>query len=165
MTTEIESLYSGFGVDNRKNILLVDDDPTYLHMLGGALLDAYNVSMAKSGEQALSYLESNTMPDLILLDYEMPGMSGTEVLDKIRNNRRTEDIPVVFLTGKNDSDTVMQVLSKRPDGYPVPYQRQAWHLGRMMTKSRCTKGMSLGSEHKKPKTCLNGVVLQATPYV
>ena len=117
MTTEIESLYSGFGVDNRKNILLVDDDPTYLHMLGGALLDAYNVSMAKSGEQALSYLESNTMPDLILLDYEMPGMSGTEVLDKIRNNRRTEDIPVVFLTGKNDSDTVMQVLSKRPDGY------------------------------------------------
>ena len=59
----------------------------------------------------------------------------------------------------------LRPLMKRPDGYPVPYQRQAWHLGRMMTKSRCTKGMSLGSEHKKPKTCLNGVVLQATPYV
>ena len=62
------------------------------------------------------YLAENK-PDLILLDYEMPVTSGPQVLEMIRNETNVDSIPVIFLTGKGDRESVMKVLELKPDGY------------------------------------------------
>ena len=100
----------------RKNILLVDDDGTFLKMVKGWLSYKYRVTIVTSGAQAMMYIADNK-PDLILLDYEMPVISGPQVLEMIRSETRVDGIPVVFLTGKGDKESVMKVVSLKPDGY------------------------------------------------
>lgn len=56
-------------------------------------------------------------PDLILLDYEMPVADGQTVLKMLRADETTADIPVIFLTGNSDRESVMQVLALKPEGY------------------------------------------------
>jgi CheY-like chemotaxis protein len=72
--------------------------------------------MANSGLQAIKWLGKNKA-DLILLDYEMPVTSGPQVLEMLRSDDETKDIPVMFLTGKDDKESVMKVLSLKPEGY------------------------------------------------
>ena len=66
--------------------------------------------------QAITFL-ANNRPDLILLDYAMPVTSGPQVLEMIRSETSTKDIPVFFLTGKDDSESVSRVLELGPNGY------------------------------------------------
>ncbi len=77
------------------------------------LKDSYNVATAINGSLALKFLE-NKKTNLILLDYEMPVENGEQVLEKIRSNTATADLPVVFLTGVNDHDMVQKVLYLKP---------------------------------------------------
>lgn len=100
----------------RKSILLVDDDSAFLKMVKGWLMSYYRVTIVTSGTQALLHLADNK-PDLILLDYEMPVISGPQVLEMIRSENKVDNIPVIFLTGKGDRESVMKVLSLKPDGY------------------------------------------------
>ena len=102
--------------DMKKSILLVDDDPTFLKMVKGWLDEEYRVTIVTSGTQALMYIADNK-PDLILLDYEMPVTSGPQVLEMIRSETKVDRIPVMFLTGKGDRESVLKVLSLKPDGY------------------------------------------------
>ena len=99
-----------------KSILIVDDDPTYLKLIKEWLKVNYRVSMANSGMQAITWLAKNRA-DLILLDYEMPITSGPQVLEMIKSDAATSDIPVIFLTGKGDKESIMKVLSLKPAGY------------------------------------------------
>ena len=103
-------------LSRRKKILLVDDDPTYLTMVRSWLDNQYNVAIVNSGMQAITYL-ANNKPDLILLDYEMPVTTGPQVFEMIRSEMSTSDIPVFFLTGKGDKESVMKVVSLKPNGY------------------------------------------------
>ena len=100
----------------KKNILVVDDDPTYLALVRDWLRGSYKVSIVNSGMQALRWLSNNKV-DLILLDHEMPVTSGPQVLEMLRSDEDTKDIPVMFLTGKGDKESVMAVLSLKPEGY------------------------------------------------
>ena len=100
----------------RKSILIVDDDPQYLTMVREWLKAKYKVSMANSGLQAIKWLGKNKV-DLILLDHEMPVTNGPQVLEMLRSDPETCDIPVIFLTGKGDKESVMAVVALRPDGY------------------------------------------------
>ena len=100
----------------KKSILIVDDDATYLGLIRGWLKEQYKVSMANSGVQAIKLLGGNHV-DLILLDYEMPVVSGPQVLEMLRNDADTGNIPVIFLTGKSDKGSVMKVLALKPEGY------------------------------------------------
>ncbi len=97
-------------------ILVVDDDTTYLTLIRDWLKDSYKVSMANSGLQAIKSLGMNPV-DLVLLDYEMPVTSGPQVLEMLRSDVETARIPVIFLTGKSDKESVMQVVSLKPEGY------------------------------------------------
>jgi len=103
-------------MSRRKNILLVDDDPTFLKLVKTWLEEEYRVTIVNSGMQAITYL-ANNRPDLILLDYEMPVTSGPQVLEMIRSESGTQDVPVIFLTGKGDKESVMKVVSLKPNGY------------------------------------------------
>jgi CheY-like chemotaxis protein len=100
----------------RKSILIVDDDPQYLTMVREWLKGTYKVSMVNSGLQAIKWLGKNKV-DLILLDHEMPVTSGPQVLEMLRSDSETCNIPVIFLTGKGDKESVMAVVALRPDGY------------------------------------------------
>lgn len=86
-------------------ILVVDDDTSNLKIANHILSrEKMRVSCLKSGEDAINFLQENR-PDLILLDVHMPGMDGFETLAAIQKNRATADIPVIFLTADDDSDT------------------------------------------------------------
>ena len=100
----------------KKNILLVDDDASFLKMVKDWLSSDYRVTIVSSGMQAITYIARNR-PDLILLDYEMPVTSGPQVLEMIRSEVGTSSIPVFFLTGKGDKESVTKVLSLKPEGY------------------------------------------------
>lgn len=104
---------SNFG---RKRILVVDDDGMLLRTMNNWLRDKYDVFMANSGINAISFL-TNNKADLILLDYEMPGASGLQVFEMFKTSETTKDIPVIFLTAKDDKDTVMKVLAAKPEKY------------------------------------------------
>ncbi|WP_448089907.1 response regulator [Pseudomonas azerbaijanoccidentalis] len=79
-------------------ILVVDDIPDNLMLMTDLLKDLYRVKAANSGEKALRVLQGDTLPDLILLDVMMPGLSGHEVAAQLKRDPRTRDIPVIFLT-------------------------------------------------------------------
>ncbi|MCR4792479.1 MAG: response regulator [Lachnospiraceae bacterium] len=101
---------------DKKRILIVDDDATYLRTIRDWLKDKYKVYMANSGIQALTWLAKNNA-DLILLDYMMPIASGPEILEMIRSEESSKDIPVIFLTSKSDRESVKSVMRLRPEGY------------------------------------------------
>ncbi len=108
--------YSVVDESLRKKILIIDDDGTMLRMMKTWLSVKYHVYMASSGKIALTFLMQNQV-DLVLLDYEMPVMNGPEVLKEIRNTPALKDIPVIFLTAKDDKESVMKVISLKPVKY------------------------------------------------
>ena len=101
---------------DRKKVLVVDDSGAMLRNVKGWLEDKYQVILANSGTMAIKYLTLNR-PDLILLDYEMPVIDGRQVLEMIRSEADFRDVPVIFLTGKDDRESVMNVMAMKPDGY------------------------------------------------
>jgi len=88
-----------------KNIMIVDDDPDVICIVKQVLENSgigYNVIPVDSGEKCLELLKNNQIPDLILLDIAMPGMTGWATFGNIRDNLSWRDIPIVFLTGRTD---------------------------------------------------------------
>ncbi len=109
----------------RKHVLVVDDDSTMLKTIKEQLHDKYDVATAISGRIALKFLERKTT-DIILLDYQMPEETGPEVLEQIRENEKTKDIPVIFLTGVTEREKITQALVMKPQGYllkPIEYDK------------------------------------------
>lgn len=96
--------------DKKPLILIVDDIPKNLQVLSSILnKENYQISFASNGKQALSVIET-TLPDLILLDIMMPEMDGYEVCRNLKNNTNTSHIPIIFLTGKAESDDIVEGL-------------------------------------------------------
>jgi putative two-component system response regulator len=83
-------------------ILIVDDTPENLSAFSELLMPLYTVRTVTSGERALKSIRKQ-QPDLVLLDILMPGMNGYEVINAIKSDRKTADIPVIFLTALGDA--------------------------------------------------------------
>jgi diguanylate cyclase (GGDEF)-like protein len=84
--------------DKKFSLLLVDDEKANLDVLSSILIDEYDLRAVRSGAAALEQAVEQP-PDMILLDVLMPGMSGFEVLSKIKETDVTRNIPVIFITG------------------------------------------------------------------
>lgn len=102
--------------DEKYKVLIVDDSPIVLRNLKSLLEDKYTIFLSKSGEQALKMIPEK-QPDLILLDYEMPGMDGKETFEAILQDENMKDIPVIFLTGVSKKSQIIEVLKSVPAGY------------------------------------------------
>ncbi len=90
------------------SILIVDDTPVNLQLMSSVLKQkGYKLYMTNSGENALKFLEE-TLPDLILLDVMMPGLSGFEVCRIIKQQEKFKNIPVIFLTAKNEVEDIIE---------------------------------------------------------
>ena len=83
----------------------------------------YEIALAKSGMSALQSI-SLDKPDLVLLDYEMPVCDGRQVLQMIRSEEDFAGLPVIFLTGRTDPESVKKVISLKPEGYLSKYLKQ-----------------------------------------
>lgn len=106
----------------KKHILIVDDVTTNLKCLGEILKDQYSLTMAKSGEQALSIMK-RIHPDLVMLDVKMPGLDGYETMERMLKDPATCDIPVVFLTADRDSTSELKGLKMGAKDYiRKPYE-------------------------------------------
>jgi CheY-like chemotaxis protein len=105
-----------YEVQRRKSILIVDDDLTFLQMIREWLKDTYRVGMANSGTQAVAWLATNKA-DLVLLDYDMPVLDGPKVLEMLKSESFSSSTPVMFLTGKNDKESVTNVIALKPADY------------------------------------------------
>ncbi|MBQ9359805.1 MAG: response regulator [Lachnospiraceae bacterium] len=99
-----------------KKILLVDDDQDMMMLTGRWLKKEYEVATAGSGQEALDYLKSDK-PDLVLLDFMMPEMDGPATLKAIRENADTSELPVYFLTGAEDAESMEKVKELNPQGF------------------------------------------------
>jgi len=86
---------------DKPRILIVDDEIMNLKVLADLLKDEYEPVLARSGEKALEHAFSDFPPDLILLDVMMPKMGGYEVIKNLKNNSKTNNIPVIFVTALN----------------------------------------------------------------
>lgn len=102
--------------EGKRRLLLVDDDGMTLKSLMFLLGEQYEVDIANSSQHAFAACR-NSRPDLILLDYEMPGLDGRATLRLLRANPDTKDIPVMILTGVTDKDRVQAILNMHPDAY------------------------------------------------
>ncbi|MDH0339344.1 response regulator [Metapseudomonas otitidis] len=89
--------------DPRQCLLLVDDEPTNLQVLRHILQDDYRLLFAKDGPKALE-LAGRERPALVLLDVMMPGMTGHEVCQQLKNDPATREIPVIFVTALADTE-------------------------------------------------------------
>ncbi|HSC84118.1 MAG TPA: two-component system response regulator [Pseudomonas sp.] len=86
------------GLQQPATVLVVDDTPENLMLMADLLKDRYRVKAANSGEKALRVLQGDSLPDLILLDIMMPGLSGLQVAEQLQQDPRTRAIPIIFLT-------------------------------------------------------------------
>lgn len=93
-----------------KRILVVDDSTTILKFVEDALKEKYEPILVKSGEVALRYLESHEV-DLIILDIYMPMMDGYETFEKIKQDDKLKDIPVIFFTSGTEAECEIRALS------------------------------------------------------
>lgn len=107
---------SGSQPKKRERIMIIDDSPLVLRNMKSILQDKYDVFIVPSGEKALELIPSKC-PDLILLDYEMPGMDGKETFESMLLDDYMKTIPVIFLTSMADKQQVYGVLKSCPAGY------------------------------------------------
>jgi DNA-binding response OmpR family regulator len=103
-------------LETKKIVLAVDDMSLNLRTIKITLDKYYDVRVAKSGEQALSIL-GNSPVDLILLDIEMPGMSGFETLDLIKIQPNGENVPVIFVTSHVSTELITKALKRGAKDY------------------------------------------------
>ena len=99
-----------------KHILIVDDSNMYCIIAKNALESTYRISLAHSGPEALAFLEKE-IPDLILMDIEMPKMSGKEVLRHIKSHKEWSKIPVMFMTALSELETEAECLELGADDF------------------------------------------------
>lgn len=109
---------SGNAGNVQRTLLLVDDDAVMIRTLREGLSTSYKVLPANSGANALKIL-ARAKPDLILLDYEMPEMNGPQVLEALRANPETANIPVMFLTAKTDTESLAKIDALKPQGHMI----------------------------------------------
>jgi putative two-component system response regulator len=105
-------------MENRNSVLIVDDETTNLMYLNHLLSTYYTVYTARNADEAIQRA-NNTIPDLILLDIVMPGMSGYEAITVLKNSEKTKDIPVIFITGLSAREDEEKGLALGAEDYIV----------------------------------------------
>lgn len=139
-------------------ILIVDDTPENLQFLGVLLKRInYIIIEAKNGIQALE-LADKVNPDLILLDIMMPEMNGFEVCDSLKQNPKTKDIPVIFLTGKTEPKSVVKAFETGAVDYVTKPFTPTELLARVKTHLELRRSKKELEEALKAIKVLQGII-------
>jgi response regulator RpfG family c-di-GMP phosphodiesterase len=124
----------------KNRILIVDDEPANIKILSNLLAGEYALSVATNGKQALEIARVQS-PGLVLLDMIMPGMDGIEVCQALKENEKTCDIPVIFVTSMGDSANEERGLEagavdyiSKPISPPIVKARVRIHIQNYLSK-------------------------------
>jgi DNA-binding response OmpR family regulator len=101
----------------KRNILIIDDEKSIRFVLENTLKDEFNVMSFSDGIEGLSYLENGNIPDLIICDLMMPQVDGFSFLKKIRNSGFFDNIPVIILSGNDESKDKIKCFEMGADDY------------------------------------------------
>lgn len=101
-----------------RSIVAVDDSALILKMLDRVLAKKYELYSFIDGNRAMDYLKKKT-PDLIILDIDMPVITGFDMLKQIRGIDRLKQVPVIFLTSNNDKSHVIKAVSNGANDYVI----------------------------------------------
>ena len=130
-------------VEERPKVLVVDDEPFNLEIMQEILEEDYEVAYAKSGPECMDMI-MDVMPDVVLLDVNMPGMSGYEVCQRLKENPKTTGIPVTFVSA-------LDTLAERLAGYEVggdDYICKPFEAGELLSK------VNIAVKYKREKESL-----------
>jgi two-component system, sensor histidine kinase and response regulator len=119
-------------LENKKKIFIVDDNNENIRIIGSILREnAFQVGFATGGLQALDILDSQAEDyDLVLLDVNMPGINGFEVCEKIRENERLKEIPVIFLTANSEPEHIIEGFASGGQDYVT----KPFHSGELLSR-------------------------------
>lgn len=153
--------------DNRSTLLLVDDEPSNLHVLRHILQDDYRLLFARDGARALE-LAGTERPALILLDVMMPGMTGHEVCEQLKANPLTSTIPVIFVTALSNVEDEIRGFElgavdyiAKPVSSPIVRARVRNHLSLVQaellreTRLYIVQCLGMAAEYKDNETGLH----------
>src|SRR5450631_2410370 len=118
-----------------QQILLVDDDPGAIQLLGGLLANVATLWFATNGKDALR-LAREVVPDLILLDAEMPGMTGFQLLQALKAEAELADVPVIFITSHTEAGFEVSALEMGAVDFIAKPFRSSLVLARVKTQMR-----------------------------
>ncbi|NJN79739.1 MAG: response regulator transcription factor [Anaerolineales bacterium] len=127
--------------DTKSKILIVEDDPDVAEMLTAYFRSQdYDVATVNWGEDGVRSAQQSP-PDLAILDIRLPDIDGYEVAHRLRNDRRTSDIPIIFLTEKRDRSDKLQGLEIGADDYITkPFDIQELRLRVRNALNRVSQG-------------------------
>jgi signal transduction histidine kinase/PleD family two-component response regulator len=144
--------------DSHIDILIAEDSPTQAAHIRYLLeSNNYKVEVTQNGQQAWDWLSTNK-PELVISDIVMPGMNGFELCEKIKSDKRTENIPVILLTSLSDPDEVIEGLSCGADSFitkPYNIEYLVYNIKKILTEKggseskRDTRGIEIYYEGKK----------------
>lgn len=107
----------------KARVLIVDDLPENIQILMETLRGEYTIAAAINGQKALQVASSDPVPDLILLDIQMPGLDGYQVIEKLKADNKTKNIPVIFVTALSEEENEKKGLDLGAVDYITkPYQ-------------------------------------------
>ena len=130
VASDIHYYLSTYIETKRHKVLVVDDSGQMLRSVKEWLEGRYSVKLANSGLDAIRQI-TESKPELILLDYDMPVCNGPQVLEMLQKDPQMSDIPVIFLTGNDDPDDVRKAVSLNPAGYVLKSQGSAEIVGKV----------------------------------
>lgn len=132
--SEVESSEPTDRAGQQRTLLVVDDTPENLSVLGEILMPEYRVRAASGGERALVVADSEPRPELILLDIMMPDLDGYQVLSRLRENETTREIPVIFVTALDAEEDEARGLALGAADYITKPLRPPIVLARVRTQ-------------------------------
>ena len=137
-------------------VLLVEDEPAQREILRYNLnSEGYEVTLAENGDDAL-LLADEVKPDLVLLDWMLPGVSGIEVLRRLKNRRQSAETPVIMLSARTEEMDRVRGLETGADDYMVKPYSVSELMARIRTQLRRTRPVSIGERLQFEDIVLDG---------
>jgi len=127
-------------MEEKETILIVDDTPMNIQLIGSILKPLeYRLVFATNGQEALDIVRKNSDIDLILLDVMMPFLDGFQTCTKLKENPETKDIPVIFITAKDDVDSIAKAFDVGGVDYITKPFREVEIVKRVQTHLRLAR--------------------------
>ena len=140
---------------DQPRVLVVEDEPAQLEILAYNLeSEGFLVSRARDGEEALLLIRED-VPDVIVVDWMMPHLSGIEVCRRLKSNPETRSIPVIILSARSEDEDKVRGLEIGADDYVVKPYSVVELMARVRTQLRRSRPSSLGQEIKFEDLNLN----------
>lgn len=106
-------------METLKQVLIIDDEPIMRKLLRQILKDKYEVILKENGREALEWMYSGNIPDLVVADLNMPEIDGFEYIEKVRESGFFNDVPLIVLSGEESSAERIKCLKLGANDYLI----------------------------------------------